>query len=124
MVLNENVVGLHTLQPRAEAQQVSSMRKGDLIVAGEQIAHRRQIAAGVCAAVGDLRCAVQSGAAADHYRAHRLPCMDPARQIDGRSAVEIKCSAREAERGAVDHTREKRREFRSGSSPARGGKRQ
>ena len=83
------------------------MREGDLIGAGEEIANGGQIASRIGAAVGDLRCAVQRGAAADDESADGLIGVNPAGQIDGGAAVEEKCAARKAERGAIDDARRK-----------------
>ena len=53
------------------AKQMLAVGERDLIAHGEEIAHRAEIASGVGAAVGDLRRAVERGAAADHHRADR-----------------------------------------------------
>src|ERR1700733_102166 len=80
---------------------------GNLIGAGEEVADGGEIAARIRAAVGDLRGAVERGASTDDERADGLIGVNPAGKIDGRSAVEEKCSARETECGAIDHARRK-----------------
>src|SRR5437016_14194978 len=74
----------------SEVQQVDSVSPRELIGHGVQIANRRQIAPRVRAPVGNLRGPVERRTAAYYDGTHRLPGMDPGRQGDGGSAVEIK----------------------------------
>ena len=80
LVLRQVVVGLDPLHPDAGFDLVDAVRESHVIVVGEQIAHRGQIAAGVRAGGADLRSAVQSRAAANHHRADGLAGY-PSRQI-------------------------------------------
>src|SRR5882762_6079454 len=84
---------------------MSTAREGNLIAGGEQIARRSQITPGVGASVRDLRCSVQCCPATDNHGADRLTFVEPARQIDGRTAVEIESSARKTKRRPVHNTR-------------------
>ena len=67
------------LEPDASVDQMFAVGDGDLIAESEEIARCREIAAGIGAAVGDLRSAVERGAAADDQRADGLAGMNPAR---------------------------------------------
>ena len=72
LVLREQVVGLHALQPDAGFDLIAPARPVDVIVPGEQIARRAVVAARVGARAGDRRCAVRGRAAADDDGAHRI----------------------------------------------------
>ncbi len=72
LILHQGVVCLHALKPYADVEQVLAASDGDLIGAGEQIAGGGEVAAGVGAAVGDLRGAVERGASADDQSADGL----------------------------------------------------
>src|ERR1700688_30996 len=76
--------------------------KGDLLFAGEEIAHCRQIAARVCSTVGDLRRAVKRCSSANDHRADGLILINPAGQVNRGPAIEIESSTRKAEGGAID----------------------
>src|ERR1700675_922858 len=82
---------------------MSAASKRDLVFNSEEIARRRQIAAGIRSTVGDLRCAVQRCSAANNHRADGLILINPARQVHRGPAIEIESSARKAERGAIDY---------------------
>src|SRR5260370_23174337 len=83
---------------------MAATREGRLVGRGKQIAYRGEIASCVRAAVGDLRSPVERCASAHHHGAGGLPRMDPARQIQCRSAVEIECPARATENCLVEET--------------------
>src|ERR1700730_11513995 len=97
LILDETVVGLQLLQPPTEGEQVLSVRESDLIRLGIQIARGTEIASCVCAAIGDLRCAVERGAATDDNCADGLAFPDPCRQIHDCAAIEKESAARETE---------------------------
>src|ERR1700733_3725601 len=78
-------------------------RERELVLADEEIARCCQIAARVCSAVGNLRCAIQGCSATNNHRADGLILINPARQVHGSPAIEIECSARKAEGSAIDH---------------------
>src|SRR6266849_4399903 len=78
LILEEDIISLHTLHPSAETQQVSSMCQRDLIAAAEEVTHRSQITSGIRAAICDLRCSVERSAAADNNGADGLIGMNPA----------------------------------------------
>ena len=76
----------------------------DAVLASEQIAHRHEVAAGICSGSGDLGCSVESGSAAND------DCADGAalyksRQTDGCVAREIEGPARKAQGGLIDNGR-------------------
>ncbi len=101
LVIQQTAVRLQPLEPCAHGDQVDAMGDADLIGGREQVARRREVASRVGAAVGELRCAVQRGAAANHDGANGLARVDPAARHGGSrpgdSAVEIEAPAGESE---------------------------
>src|ERR1700704_2347489 len=82
------------------------MGEGDLVGGREQITHHGEIAASICAAVGELRRPVERGATADYDGPDWLPRVEPPAghggSWPGDSAIEIESPARESERSLIE----------------------
>src|ERR1051325_5647359 len=86
---------------------MNAASESDLVRDGIDIASGAEVAAGVGAAVGDLRRTVERGAAAHDDGADGLTVMNPAGELRDGAAVEIKIAAGKAERGFVEQARRK-----------------
>ena len=85
-------------------QLITPMRPVNVIGIGEEIAGHGVVAADVCFAQGDLRCAIGRGAATDDDGSNRPAC-DPSGEIDrGRAGKEV-AGAGEAEARGVEEVR-------------------
>src|SRR5579862_5556814 len=81
---------------------MDAVRDCELIRCGKEIARSGEIASSVGPTIRDLRCSVECGAPTDNDCANRPACMNPARQVYRRAAIEIECAARKAEGGAIE----------------------
>jgi len=106
LILRQIIVGLYPLKPDARFNLVNPVQDGDMIVVGEQVAHRCQIASGIRSGEADLRRSVQRGAAADDQRADRV-AFYPAWNIHGRVAGEEITGAGESDPRGIQEPRRK-----------------
>ena len=113
LILRQFVVGLQTLEPDADLDQVIAVSDGHLIFRGEKIAHRVQIAAGIRPSGGDGRLGIGSRAAANDDGSDRLS-LHKAGEIYERHPVEEERGAGKAERRFIEHDR--REQMRLGNA--------
>src|SRR6202008_2327871 len=89
LILHKAVVRLQALKPDAQIEKMIAMCERQVVFGGKQIAHRTEIASGVRAAIGDLRGTIQCGATTHDHSADGLAGINPGRQINCGSTIEI-----------------------------------